>query len=248
MSTSQGTKNYQEVLNLVRQQYKPSEAERNNVYKAVMGTPAVSPYPPQGTTGLSTATVLKGLGAIAIAALAVTVWSTQHHPATSQSRVNTPKMVPGKIPAVQFPDFSVNLDVPVFTRSGESTLDTELSPSVASSNRKAAPAHLTPNHRKVSSSVPPATDADTLADELRILSRATASLNAGNTRRAMTLLEQHRHEFPGGVMAEERNGLEIITLCKSGQIDKAKKKYVRFKHRAPDSPTRIRIQTACGFQ
>ena len=247
MSTSQGAKKYQEVLNLVRQQYRPSEAKRDAVYKAVTGAPAVTPNPPHGT-GLSTATLLKGIGAIAVVALVVTVWSTPQHPAISQSSVDNSKLVPGEIPSVRFPDFSANLNVPVFVRSGESTSDIELPPSASPSDRKALQAHAASNSRKVLSSAPPATDADTLADELKILSRATASLNAGNSRSAMALLEKHRRAFPNGVMAEERNGLEIITLCKSGQIDRARKKYIRFRHRAPDSPTRLRIQTTCGFQ
>ncbi len=86
---------------------------------------------------------------------------------------------------------------------------------------------------------------DSLADELRLLDRASVALSRGDPTTARTLLEQHRAQFARPVMIEEREGLELIARC---QLDRssAQADARAFLARAARSVLSARVARACG--
>jgi hypothetical protein len=86
---------------------------------------------------------------------------------------------------------------------------------------------------------------DTLSRELQLLGQAQAALRAGQAERALSLSEQHRKEFPRGVMKEERLGIAALATCTLNPSDVAQGK--AFLKAAPASPLSARVRKACGL-
>ncbi len=113
----------------------------------------------------------------------------------------------------------------------------------------AAPA-LTPTPAPASPSKPAkpapadsmATPASTLEAELALLRAAKA---AGSPTDALVSLEQHRRDFPHGILADERDALRIDSLCALDRRTEARSAAKRFLAERPDSPLRARVRDAC---
>jgi len=58
-----------------------------------------------------------------------------------------------------------------------------------------------------------ASSADTLAQEVRLLSSATSQLGAGQAAAALVALDEHLRRFPSGALREERNAAKARALC-----------------------------------
>ena len=93
----------------------------------------------------------------------------------------------------------------------------------------------------------PSRSADNLAREVAILSRASSELRAGRPAAALTALEEHQREFPGGMLAQERTAARIQALCALGRTKQAETELARLSRTAPDSPHVARARKACGF-
>ncbi len=89
--------------------------------------------------------------------------------------------------------------------------------------------------------------ADNLAQEVAILSRASAELRAGRPAAALKALEEHQREFPGGVLTQERTAARIQALCALGRTKEARSELARLSRKSPDSPHEARARKACGF-
>jgi hypothetical protein len=76
---------------------------------------------------------------------------------------------------------------------------------------------------------------DQLAAERALIESAKSALNAGELSAAMSLLERHNQRYPNGALAEEREGLRVISLAKAGLHQAAHKKAAEFKQRYPRS-------------
>jgi len=76
-----------------------------------------------------------------------------------------------------------------------------------------------------------------------LLSRATSALRAGRAADALTLLNEHQHKFPKGVLSEERRAAKAQALCSLGRQTEGRAELARL---APHSPAAIRAQQACG--
>ncbi|RYZ05382.1 MAG: hypothetical protein EOO73_20380 [Myxococcales bacterium] len=86
-----------------------------------------------------------------------------------------------------------------------------------------------------------------LAEEVALLSRATSRLRGGDAAGALELLEQHRRQFGGGALLEERLSARVQALCSLGRRSEAESDLVRLAASAPRSPHVTRAQRACGL-
>lgn len=97
--------------------------------------------------------------------------------------------------------------------------------------------------------VPPAktVQADRLAEEVAILSRAMTVLRAGNANEALRMLDTHRQQFPTGRLVEERRAARVQALCALGKRSEAEAELSRLERSAPRSPHVARAKRACGL-
>jgi hypothetical protein len=97
---------------------------------------------------------------------------------------------------------------------------------------------------------PPARNHDAVAEgsvaaEVALLRRASASLQAGDPRAALAAVNEHARRFPNGALAEERDTERIVALCALGQLDDAQRARARFERMYPASSHEGRVRAAC---
>jgi hypothetical protein len=100
---------------------------------------------------------------------------------------------------------------------------------------------------KPSGSRPPQPSPSSLAAEMRLLETARAALSGGDARRALTLIQEHEREFPGGSLSEERRASKVFALCELGRRGEAARAAAEFLRTAPASPLRGRVLDSCAF-
>jgi hypothetical protein len=88
--------------------------------------------------------------------------------------------------------------------------------------------------------------ADSLAEEVAILSRASAELHAGRPAAALKALDEHVRKFPRGVLAQERTSARVQALCALGRVQQAQAELARLVRTSPNSPHVARARKACG--
>jgi hypothetical protein len=86
--------------------------------------------------------------------------------------------------------------------------------------------------------------ADGLQAELALVRAAHDALRAGRPDVALDRMEQHRRDFPGGALAEERDALRVSAICALGRADAASEAQA-FLASHPESPFVGRIRDAC---
>ena len=88
--------------------------------------------------------------------------------------------------------------------------------------------------------------ADSLAEEVAILSQASAALHAGQPAAALRALDEHRRKFPRGALGQERASARIQALCALGRVKEARPELERLARTSPNSPHVARARKACG--
>jgi hypothetical protein len=83
---------------------------------------------------------------------------------------------------------------------------------------------------------------DSLAQEVQLLARATRSMRAGQTARALSTLDEHQRRFPNGALSEERRTARAQALCALGRVDEGRAEQARLP---PRSPSEARAARAC---
>lgn len=83
-----------------------------------------------------------------------------------------------------------------------------------------------------------------LAEEVAILSRATAALHAGHGEDALRAIAEHQRKFPSGLLIEERRSARAQALCLLGRTSEAKRELDRL---SPTSPQAVRARQRCGL-
>src|SRR5262249_52457515 len=89
--------------------------------------------------------------------------------------------------------------------------------------------------------------ADHLAEETALLASANAQLRAGDARRALSLLDDYDHRYPGGVLREEVLATRVIARCQIGlEPDAASRRAAdTFLRRHPTTPLASRVRSSC---
>lgn len=184
------------------------------------------------------------VGAIGVGGAAIGIASRSHAPAATAS---------GTAPGVATSAGLASPPLPVAAPlSSEPATAPEPEPSASS----AAPTLPTPPAPRVgragalgttrAPSDAPATPAEALAEETRLLREANAATRAGDTARARALLDEHARRFPRGVLAEERDAERVLSLCAAGRTDEARAAAARFLATHPHSTLGARVRASCG--
>ena len=267
---------FQEVLDMVREAYEPSEADQNRIYQAVIAAPLLPAAVAWGR-GLTSLFVVKGVGVVVLVlALGAGVYLGVTHVTADDTDIGVAS-VASKSPQ---PDAGVAMVEKKVTPAKAGVQKSAESQDLLDSRRRgndesqknnfsdrdpiteiegnSEKSQITPTerpkssslkkHRKQKSSKAAPESSNTLADEVALVRDAAGAINAGKMKRARRLLNAHRTRFPQGVMVQERNGLEIIALCKQGKDDVAARRFAAFKKMSPNAPIIIRINKTCGFR
>jgi hypothetical protein len=89
---------------------------------------------------------------------------------------------------------------------------------------------------------------DDLEGEVLLLEGADAELRRGDTSAALARLAEHAAKYPSGVLADEREGVRAIALCRSGRLSEGKAAADRFLSPTRRSSLAARVRTACGIE
>jgi hypothetical protein len=210
----------EDLVGAARAALQPSEADRQRVLEALM--PQIGGTPDAGVPAASSATAaVRGVVMKALAVLAGlgVVGGVSFFVLRPQPRPAAPIIEPPAAPAPAL--------TPVIVEP-QRELDLPQAPAV-----------------KKTRTVP--RSADSLAQEVAILSRASTELHAGRPAAALAALADHQNKFPNGVLIEERRAARVQALCALGRNQEAKAELVQLARIAPNSPHAARVRKACGF-
>lgn len=94
--------------------------------------------------------------------------------------------------------------------------------------------------------VMPSKSGDALAEEAALLHQAQAAWRAGQSAQALTLANQHAQRFPRSQLANERDVLRVLSMCKLGQVQSAKQVGARLLKKAKGSPWYQSVAESCA--
>jgi len=83
----------------------------------------------------------------------------------------------------------------------------------------------------------------TLAAEMRMLNRARTLLGE-HPAEAIGVIDDHRRQYPEGVLREEREAFAIEALLALERVEEAERRYIDFLREFPDSEHREHLQRA----
>jgi hypothetical protein len=89
---------------------------------------------------------------------------------------------------------------------------------------------------------------DDLAQEAALLHQAQAAWRAGQSAQALQLANQHAARFPRSQLANERDVLRVLSLCKLGQVSAAKQVGARLLRTAKGSPWYQSVAGSCAAE
>jgi hypothetical protein len=93
---------------------------------------------------------------------------------------------------------------------------------------------------------PHAPKADELMEEAALLHQAQSAWRAGQSAEALKLANQHAQRFPRSQLANERDVLRVLSLCKLGQKSAAKQVGARLLKSAKGSPWYQSVADSCA--
>lgn len=91
-----------------------------------------------------------------------------------------------------------------------------------------------------------ATQVDGVEAELALVRQANTAKKTGKLDEALSLLSEHAKQFPGGVLAQEREVLRAEVLCARGDETQARTLVERFASRHPTSALLGRMNGVCA--
>ena len=183
------------------------------------------------TTGVTVAKALGSLLFLAALGGGALYFSRDEPPASAPSAAKTVTA-----PSTSVEDRGVAPTPPILAEPLAAATAESSAPVVATA--PAAPKH--------SSKVAPAEPAEgALTVETRLVSDARTAARAGDSSRALALLEQHARRFPGGVLAEERDAERAVLLCTSGRTGEGRTRAARFFRDYPKSALGANVRARC---
>jgi hypothetical protein len=109
-----------------------------------------------------------------------------------------------------------------------------------------APSAPTPPHKPTAGAPHSAKPGSELAEEAVLLHQAQAAWRAGQSAQALQLASQHAQRFPRSQLANERDVLRVLSLCKLGQTQAAKQVGARLLSKAKGSPWYQSVAESCA--
>jgi hypothetical protein len=86
----------------------------------------------------------------------------------------------------------------------------------------------------------------TIDGEMHLLNQAQAANQSGDSRRALTLLDEYAVRYPAGRLADVRAVARLVALCNLGQASLARQEAERFQAKYPHSPFNDRVKGICA--
>lgn len=231
----------EELVRAGRAALRPSADDRERVFRALLPQLGGSPRG-EGTTAPSAATVaatpilIKGLAALVGIALAGGGLSLALRLDPPPAKTHTTGPVrPVAVAPVVFGESMGDSTLKGRVRSPAGGTD------VTGDSRVSAASRFTPVDKR-----PVRSDrADSLAEEVAMLSRASADLHGGRPMAALRALGEHQRRFPTGVLAEERSAARVQALCALGRSHEARIEIAQLARTAPRSPHLAHARSAC---
>ncbi len=213
----------EELVRAGRAAFRPSDADRERVFQALLpklgGGPTSPTDAPPGAATVVKASLVKA-GAVLVG---LGVAGAGLFLALRQEPSPTPR-----------------------TSAVASAAPVAASPAPVDENRQRV-VPVTPETPSVEKRAPsPSRSADNLAQEVAILSRAGAELHAGRPKAALLALDEHQRRFPGGALTQERTAARVQALCALGRTKEARTEFARLARMSPGSPYEARARKACG--
>jgi hypothetical protein len=109
-----------------------------------------------------------------------------------------------------------------------------------------APADTENHAQRTVRSARRAAESSTLAAELDLLHRAQAAWREHQPTRALELLSSHRRDYPSSALRAEREALQVLVLCETGEVRQAARLARALLKREPNSPARAAIEESCA--
>ncbi|HET6585827.1 MAG TPA: hypothetical protein VFG69_20365 [Nannocystaceae bacterium] len=193
-----------------------------------------------GIVGKVLATVvIAGGGATAVVA---TRPEPVQAPVVEQAQVD--EIVAAAAPRVE----SARASAPAAVEQAPVAVDVPLSPQLdAALDSEPEPRARKPRtNASASATAPESGGKNKLERERELVSLAQHAVAKGTYTRALDLLDQHAREFPHGAMAEDRDALRVVALCRAKRFTDAERRRTQFFRRWPKSLHASRVRGACG--
>lgn len=228
----------QSEISTTRDADKPSQAQSERTYAALMPLVGSSWLPIKASiaAGLKSAALPLAAASVALTAYVITS-------ATSKGTRGTEEIVAASKQAHEqhppAPKPAPKDEDAVVAEAGVAPARQPPGDTTPSSARPAgAPATTT-----VTSKAPP--PADTLAAEVGLLDKARASLDRGDWATALAVLDEHSTKFSNGQLAEARNATRFRALCKAGRTVEAETVALALHQAQPNSNLAQQTPTKC---
>ena len=213
-----------EVVDAARRARTPSDAQRERAYQALLA--GLSGGAVVGTAKVAGKSALLWLkwalpAALVVASAGTYVWRAQRQPAPAPRAV-----APSAALAVSAPPAPPVAPPPDASASNALAVEPSALPPIK------APASAKPS-------------SDDLVQELSLLHQALAASQSGNAASALELAQQHAQRYPNSRLRNERDAIEVRSLCALGRAADAKRIADRLRGRAPNSPVSAALQDTC---
>jgi hypothetical protein len=119
---------------------------------------------------------------------------------------------------------------------------------VDSARAVASPSETGSKARGVGRALRPRRATPDLDGEVRLLEGADAELRRGDAEAALAQLAEHAAKYPQGALADEREGIRAIALCRAGRSSEGKPLAERFLSATRKSSLATRVRTACAIE
>jgi hypothetical protein len=93
---------------------------------------------------------------------------------------------------------------------------------------------------------PAAPAADPLSRELALISQAQRAVRAGQSERALALLQRHAAEFPSGALLQERYATQALAFCALGRVAEGQRAIGELARRSASSPLLGSARRSCA--
>jgi hypothetical protein len=168
--------------------------------------------------------VIGGLGALAVCAALVAPHLWPRTPASA------PAPLTSSIPPAAQPE-----PLPIAPAESEPMPVQPATPSASDAPRPSARSSLARS------------PSDSLAEEVRLVSKAEQQLYAGRVDEALKTLGEHERRFPNGALTELRMAARVQSLCTLGRIAEARADLTKLARAYPQSPQLDRTRRFCAI-
>ena len=247
--------NARAMLDALRRRHTPDVAASARMRASIPGLAQPVAASGTGTTAATKLFVVVG----GVVALVVGLWALLAEPSDDAAEITSDTLVvssadlpvgaedAGRAPKPEPPSSTV--PVPAETLPAEESQRADAEPSPPEQIRQPKKPRRTRSPAAEPGVDPKAPEAavdpNQLERELKLLARIRAARKRGQGDAALSLLEQHRREFPRSTFVEDRELLQIQVLCDLGRLDRAQRAIDRFQREHPGSALTKNVVEAC---